>query len=80
MILIELTKNELADLIRKILQEEFSKVDQGITKKEVAAIFGVSMNTVSRMMDKGRINRINPEGQHPKFSKLEIMNLKKHKL
>ena len=75
--LYELTPEELLSMIRTVVKEEMQvKFDRPITRKEVAAHFGVSLMTVDKWIRKGEIRRINPEGGHPRFSFSDIMKFK----
>jgi len=68
-------------VVRRVVRQEIERqFDQPVNKKYIMELYGVSLGTVDGWMKRGLIHRINPEGSQPKFSRNEVMNVKKGKL
>lgn len=79
--LIHLSPDELLSMMETVVERAIQKrFDRPVGAKEVAQLWGVSVQTVKKAEQKGEIKRINPQGMHPKYSMNEVMNHNKYKL
>jgi DNA-binding transcriptional regulator YiaG len=73
----ELTVEELQHIIRTTMREEMAvRFDKPLTTREVADVFGVSVQTIWKWDKLGKIKRINPDGRNARYSLNDIMNIK----
>lgn len=73
----EMTVDDLRHIIRTTIREEMAvKFDKPITTREVADLFGVSVQTVWKWDKLGKIKRINPDGRNARYSQSQIMDIK----
>lgn len=71
MLILQVTPEELRDIIREEVTKIVNPCDRIIDRKEAARLLGKSVKTIARMQNRGEINPLHQDG-HPRYSFNEI--------